>query len=268
MADLQTETQNTMNAAAALDAKIQATKVDSQQAAAQLASVRGQLGHMEANVNGPTTTAPNPVLSQLQQQLSQATVQLQVARQQYTDQHPTVIGLRRQVADLQREIANTPPTVVAQANTMPNPVYQQLSQQAAISQAQIASDAAELSQLQAQHAAMTPKLRALPAKATRLLELQRQAKLATDVLNALQQKLNEASISKTTALSDVTITSPAVATEATSKPNRLLNIILGALLSVVLGAVVTILMFLLVGLARGVATDAPAAHARDADRPG
>lgn len=243
MADLQTETQNTMNAAAALDAKIQSTKVERQQAAAQLASVNGQLGHMESNVNGPTTTAPNPVLSQLQQQLSQASVQLQVARQQYTDQHPTVIALQRQVRDLQREIANMPATVVAQANTMPNPVYQQLSQQAALSQAQIASDAAELSQLEAQHAAMTPKLRALPAKATQLLELQREAKLSEDVLNALQQKLNEASISKTTALSDVTITAPAVAAEATSKPNRLLNIALGAVLSLVLGAVVTLLFF-------------------------
>jgi capsular exopolysaccharide synthesis family protein len=243
MADLQTETQNTMNAAAALDTKIQATQVDRQQAAAQLASVNGQLGHMESTVNGPTSTAPNPVLSQLQQQLAQVTVQLQTAEQQYTDQHPTVIGLKRQQAEMQKQIANTPQTVVAQVNTMPNPVYVQLSQQAAVSQAQVASDNAELAQLNAQHTAMRPQLRSLPAKATRLLELQRQAKLSEDVLSALQQKLNEASISKTTALSDVTITAPANAAEATSKPNRLVNILVGALLSVVLGAVVSLLMF-------------------------
>ena len=243
MADLQTQTQNTMNAAATLDAKIQSTIVDRQQAAAQLSSVHGQLSHMESTVNGATSTAPNPVLAQLQQQLAQVTVQLQVAEQQYTDQHPTVIGLKRQEAQLQRQIANTPQTVVAQANTMPNPVYVQLSQQAAVSQAQVAADNAELTQLNAQHIAMRPRLRALPAKATRLLELQRQAKLSEDVLSALQQKLNEASISKTTALSDVTITAPANAAEATSKPNRIVNIVVGALMSVILGAVVTLLLF-------------------------
>ena len=144
MADLQTQTQNTMNAAAALDAKISATEVDREQAAAQLASVATQLGHVGPTVAGQTTVAPNPVLGQLQQQLSQVTVQLQVAQQQYTDQHPTVIGLRRQQSELQREIAHTPATIVSQASTMPNPVFVQLDQQAAISRAQVASDAAEL----------------------------------------------------------------------------------------------------------------------------
>lgn len=243
MADLQTQTQNTMNAAAALDAKIAATQVDQQQAAAQLGSVSAQLGSVGPTVSGETSVAPNPVLSQLQQQLSQVTVQLQVAQQQYTDQHPTVIGLKRQATELRRQIAHTAATVVSQANTMPNPVFVQLSQQAAISRAQVASDAAELAQLNHQHAVMKPQLSALPGKATRLLELQREAKLSEDVLTALQQKLNDASISKATAISDVTITSPALPTEASVRPNRLLNLVIGALASVALGLIVTLLLF-------------------------
>ncbi|HEY5339861.1 MAG TPA: polysaccharide biosynthesis tyrosine autokinase, partial [Candidatus Aquilonibacter sp.] len=243
MADLQTTTQNSMNASAALDAKIKATEVDRQQTAAQLASVNGQLRTVGPTVSGQTSVAPNPVLGQLQQQLAQVTVQLQVAAQQYTDKHPTVIGLRRQEAELQRQIAHTAATVVAQANTMPNPVFVQLSQQAAVSSAQLASDTASLAQLNKQFEAMKPQLQALPAKATRLLDLQRQAKLAEDVQGALQQKLNEANISKTTALSDVTITAPANASEAAVRPNRMLNLIVGALVSVVLGIVVTLLIF-------------------------
>jgi uncharacterized protein involved in exopolysaccharide biosynthesis len=243
MADLQTQTQNTMNAAAALDAKISATQVDQRQAQAQLASLTSQLGNVGPTVNGQTSVSPNPVLAQLQQQLATATVQLQVAEQQYTDQHPTVIGLKSQVAELQREIARTPPTVVAQANTMPNPVFQQINGQAAVARAQIASDAAELSQLNHQKSDMQPQLSALPGKATQLLELQRQAKLAEDVLTALQQKLNDASISKTTALSDVTITAPANPLEATVKPNRMLDLIIGVFLSLIVGAVVTLLIF-------------------------
>ncbi len=243
MADLQTQTQNTMNAAAALDAKVNQTQVDREQAQAQLGSVSGQLGHVGPNVAGGTSVAPNPVLGQLQQQLSTVTVQLQVAQQEYTDQHPTVIGLKRQQSELQRQIAQTPATVVSQANTMPNPVFVQLNQQAAVSRAQVAADDAELAQLHQQQAAMRPQVNALPAKATRLLELQRRAKLAEDVLTALQQKLNEANISKATALSDVTVTAPAVAAEATSRPNRILNLLVGVLVSLVLGAVVSLLIF-------------------------
>jgi polysaccharide biosynthesis transport protein len=243
MADLQTQTQNVMNAAAALDAKINSTEVDRRQAAAQLGSVTSQLNRVGPTVNGQTSVAPNPVLSQLQQQLAQVTVQLQVAQQQYTDQHPTVIGLKRQQAELQRELSHTAATVVAQANTMPNPVFVQLDQQAATSRALIASDSAQLDQLNRQRSAMKPQLASLPGKATQLLGLQRNAKLAEDVVMALQQKLNEANISKTTALSDVTITSPASPNEAGMRPNVMLNLVVGAFVSAVLGVVVTLLIY-------------------------
>jgi capsular exopolysaccharide synthesis family protein len=68
-----------------------------------------------------------------------------------------------------------------------------------------------------------------------LFELQRDAKMADDVLAALQQKRNEASISKATALSDVTITAPASAGDAEVRPNRVLNIIVGFIMSIVVG---------------------------------
>jgi capsular exopolysaccharide synthesis family protein len=243
LADLQTQTQNTMNMASQLDSKINQAQVDRDTAQAQLSSINSQLAHIGPTVNGQTSVAPNPVLAQLQQQLSQVSVQLQVAQQQYTDQHPTVIGLKRQEAEIRRELARTPATVVSQANTVQNPVFVQLNQQAAIARAQVASNDASLAQLRKQQASMKPLLSALPAKATRLLELQRQAKLAEDVLTALQQKLNEANISKTTALSDVTITAPAAASEASKRPNVMLNLIVGVVVSLVLAAVVTLLTF-------------------------
>ncbi len=244
MADLQTQTQNVMNAAAGLEAKINATEVDRGQATAQLASITAQLNHIGPTVAGQTEVQPNPVLSQLQQQLAQAKVQLQVAEQQYTDQHPTVIGLKRQQAELQHEIAQSPATIVAQAETMPNPLYVQLTQQAAALRAQIASDSAQMAQLNRQRGDMRPQLASLPGKATSLLGLQRDAKLAEDVVTALRQKLNDANIGKATALSDVTVTSPASANDASQRPDLKLNIVLGAFSSLVLGIIVTLLVFM------------------------
>jgi succinoglycan biosynthesis transport protein ExoP len=242
LADVQTQTTNTLNASAAIDSKIATAQVDRQQAKAQLAVVQGELGHVGPTTGGQTSVAPNPVLGGLQTQLAQATVQLQVAQQQYTDEHPSVIALKRQVSELRRQMASTPETVVAQANTMPNPLYQSLSQQAAQLQAQVASDDAQLGQLQAQHAGMTPQIASLPAKASRFVELQRNAKMSEDVLTALQQKLNDANISKATALGDVTITQPASASNAEVRPSRVLNLIVGLIVSLAVAAIATLLL--------------------------
>ncbi len=242
LADVQTQTQNTVNAAATVEAKLGTVSVDRRQAQAQLGSVTGQLATIKPTINGNTSVGPNPVYAALQQQFAQASVQLQVAQQQYTDEHPTVVGLKHTVTELRRELGSTPTSIVAVANTIPNPVYQQLSQQGATLRAQIAADGAQSAELERQHVALGPQIAALPAKATRMLELQRNAKMADDVLAALQQKRNQASISKTTAMSDVTITAPALANEAAVRPNRVLNLVVGLFVSLVLGAVAALLV--------------------------
>lgn len=241
LADIQTQTQSTIQAAAGIDSKINTTQLDRRQAAAQLSSVTAQLAKTPATIGGGGSTAPNPVLGQLQQQLAQVNVQLQTAQQQYTEQHPTVINLRNQRSELQSEIARTPPTIISQANTISNPLYQQLMQQSANLRGQVAADDAQLGTLHSQQAAIRPQISALPAQAARLFELQREAKMSQDVLTALQQKLNEASISKTTALSDVTITQPASARDAAIHPDRKTNLVIGFVLSLAIALVVTLL---------------------------
>ena len=58
----------------------------------------------------------------------------------------------------------------------------------------------------------------------RWLSLQRQKKLAEDMYNALQQKYNDASIARSTGISDVTITEPASAALATKTPRLGVNL--------------------------------------------
>ena len=234
IADITAQTQSTIAALAALDAKIGGAKADGQQASAELASARAELASTPATISGGQTVAQNPVLGQLQTQLSQVDVQLQTALQQYTEKHPTVIALRNQEAQVRREIAQQQATIVANTNTVPNPVYQQLQQQVAQFTTQIASDKAQVSALGKQEDEMNPQLAGLPAQAATLANLQRNAKSAEDIFSALQQKFNNATIAKDTALSDVTITQPANARLASVSPNLLLNLLLGAILGAVL----------------------------------
>lgn len=235
IADVSTQTTNTVNAAAAIDAKINQTELDQQQASAQISTLSSQLKTMSPTSSNGQSLSPNPVLAQLQGQLAQLQVQLHTAQQQYTDQHPTVVNLKNQIADTQQAISRQPQTVVANANTIANPVYQQLTQQLAIARAQIAGDKAQLGQLQSQRKGIDPLLAALPSQTAALANLQRQEKLAEEVYTALQQKYNDATVTKTTALSDVTITQPATAGDAIVNPNVRLNLLIGAILALILG---------------------------------
>ncbi|HZZ00187.1 MAG TPA: polysaccharide biosynthesis tyrosine autokinase [Candidatus Baltobacteraceae bacterium] len=237
IADINAQTQSLITALSTLDAKVGQVQADRQQAQAELSSAQAQLKSTPATITGGETVAQNPVLGQLQSQLSQIDVQLQTALQQYTEKHPTVIALRNQEAQVKREIAQQQSTIVANTNTVPNPVYQQIQQQDEQYATQIASDNAQLVALKTQQTQMNPQLAGLPAQTATLANLQRNAKSAEDVYTALQGKYNNAQIARDTALSDVTITQPADPRLADKKPNLLVNLLLG----IGLGAILAIL---------------------------
>ncbi len=214
--------------------KFAQTQVDQQQAQAQLNSVSAQMGTMSPTINGGSNIVQNPVTSQLQTQLAQVEVQLETARKQFTDQHPTVQALKEQKAQLEREIGSQAPTVVAGNNIVPNPVYQQLSQQAAALRSQIAGDQAQLRTLQAELGQTNGANKSLPAATAQLANLRRDAKMAEAVYTALQQKYSEAVVAQTTALSDISIIQPASASNTAVTPNWSLNFLLGLILGLVL----------------------------------
>jgi len=234
IADLDTETQSEVNAAAGIQAKINATQLDRQQALAQVATLTAQLRSIKPATNNGQSVTENPVLPQLRTQLADLQVQLHSAQEQYTDQHPEVIALKQKIGALQRQIARTPPTVVAATNTISNPVYTQLTQQLELAKATANGDEAQLATLAQQQARIGPQLASLPQNAARLAELKRQAKLSEDVYNALQQKYNDATVSRTSGVSDVTVTQPALAELAQKSPKLGLNLLIAIIVGLML----------------------------------
>lgn len=235
IADLTTQTTTTLGAAANIDAKINSIQLEKQQSDAQVASLSAQLAAMKPTSGGGSSVAQNPVIPQLRGQLAQLKIQLGSAQEQFTDSHPTVINLKQQIADLNAELKRQPPTIVASTNTIANPVYQQLSQQLGVARATSASDSAQLGQLAQQRAQINPQLASLPAQAARLAELKRSQKLAEDVYNALQQKYNDATVSRTTGMSDVTITQPALPELASKTPRLSMNLMVATIVGLLLG---------------------------------
>jgi polysaccharide biosynthesis transport protein len=235
IANIDIQTQSMIQNMAALDSKIGQVQADRQQAQAQLGSAQSQLKGMKSTITGNTTTSQNPVVAQLEQQLTQTNIQLQQAEQQYTDQYPGVIALKDQKARIEQMIDRQKQTVVSNQSEVPNPVHQQLDQQAANDRAQIAADAAQITELQRQRTAMVPQLSALPTQTAQLADLQRDAKAAEDVYSALQQKNVDAQVASETALSDVTITQPASPHDAAVRPSLILNFLISLVLGAALG---------------------------------
>jgi len=232
--DLPAQTTSLIATQATLDAKAQTTELEGRQAAASLETVMAELAATPKTVVGQQNIAANPVSATLATQIATLQSQLTAARAQYTDDYPTVIQLRSQLAEAQRELKGQPSQVLAGTNTIPNPLYQQLAQQAAQLQATVNASQAQMDTLARQQADARPALARLPEQARRITDLQRNAKSAQDVFDALQRKYQDATISKTTAISDVSITQVADPLSATKTPNLTLNLLLGIVVGLAL----------------------------------
>ncbi len=235
IADLPQQTNAVLGSLAALDVKASTTKVDLEQASAQLAVVHGELAQTSPLTAGGEQVAANPIDTQLRAQLATVDVQLKTARQQYTDDYPSVKALIAQERELLRAIATTSSTTVASNSTIANPLYATLSQQAATLTAQIAADRAQRREIERQRAALRPAIEALPTQAAALGRLTREAKVDQETFDALQRKYGEAKIAAATTLSDVTIVTPADPANAETHPNVIINLGVGIVLALFLG---------------------------------
>ena len=164
---------------------------------------------------------------------TQDEVQLKTLLQQYTPAYPSVKALRTQIAEVDRQIQRTSQMVVASRSTTSNPIYEQLRELGAGYRTTAQSADAQIAELNGERAQLAPSLGALPAQTYRIEQLESRAKLAEDVFNEMKRKYAEASVAKTTGLSDVSVVAPAIAELATRSPNMMLNFALACLLGLI-----------------------------------
>lgn len=240
--DASGHTRDVVSKATELESRIQAVNLDRREAAALLGNANNQLAALPPTVNNAQQMSVNPVVADLQAKLENVNVQLSTAQQQYTDQHPLVTSLRKQRDALIAQIARQPGTINSGNVLAPNPVYQALEQQATQYKERIDGDAAQLVLLQEERAKMAPQLRQLPQQSMQLATLQERAKLASDVYNALEQKYNDATIAKTTAISDISIVQPAVPELAMVRPSLRINLAVAFIVGLILAAIVVFIL--------------------------
>jgi len=233
--DVSDHTKDIVARDSAVQERIETLTLDLQGAQTLYNNLHGELGTMPA--------ATNPVEGGLKQRLAEVEAQLAIARKQYTEQHPAVIALIQQEDALRNQIALQPSEERSgEAVVNPNPVYQTLSQEEAADRARIQGDTENLAQLQTVHKSLAATMKQLPEKGMMLTQLQQRAKLATDVYQALQQKYTDATIARTTAISDVSIIQPASADAAVLSPNLKLNLMVAPLIGMLIASIVVFIL--------------------------
>ena len=127
-------------------------------ASAQLSSLRGQLATIPKiiYIDGPGPlvlgTANTPAGGSLFQQLAGAKQALVDLKSRYTDDHPDVIALKRQIAQLQTELSAAPASGSGAqgsgSQSIPNPVYTQTQSKLSDAQTNVALQAQKLAEAQ------------------------------------------------------------------------------------------------------------------------
>lgn len=247
LTDATTQSTSAATALDALDEKIAQTQVDDRQAQAQLAAIQSELGSTPSLIPGQVISAPNPVVEQLRQQLSDAEVQLADNAQRFTDEAPIMMQLHRRIDDLQQRISSLPASIQQSDMAEANTVAIQLRQQAALLSSQIQADGAATKTMVTQRTTMLQQMRQLPGATTTLAMLQRRAKLAQDAYYALLQKYEELTVAKSTALSALTVTQPASADTAAASPSLKMGLIAVVLLALAAAFIVVLALDLAEG---------------------
>lgn len=235
IADPTQQTQPLLQRVRADESTLRDLQDDRAQSQARLSSALAQIAALPPTIAGQQATDVNPASTALRQQLAETEMQLATARRRYTDQNPALVALEQQRDELQRQIAAEPVTVAGQTIAIPNPVAQQLSQEAATLRSHIQGDIAQIAELQRRHEALAPAIAAIPAQTTQLGLLQERANRASDIYKALAQKYDDAVVASNSAVSDVTVVQAAEADSVTVSPNIVFNVIASIVLGLIFG---------------------------------
>ncbi len=231
LADANAQTTSILAAISDVQSKERVAEAERVQAQGQLSSLVGTIGDAPSKINAGTVVSRSSARDQIEQQLSQQQIQLGLLQQQFTDKYPEVVSTQKQIASLNAALAKTPVTELTSRNVEPNPLSAALANQAATLRSQITGSLGELGVLRSQEAALRDQVRDFPAQATDLLALQRQAKSAEDIYNALQTNYFTAVVAKSMAVSDLSVIQEADPTLAKVRPPRPLLLIAVAVIA-------------------------------------
>ena len=201
----------------------------------KLKELKRQLDEQAKTVISSRTITANPVVQQLQNQLSNLEVQLAGMKEKYSQNSPLVTDMEIQIRQIKNEINQKVAEIVGSKVSSVNPIYQSLlSQQVTLESNLIAMETKRkiLTGVIAQYEA---KLEKLPEKEMQLARLERSVRAAENIYLTLLDSYQQARISEAMELGDIKIIDQALIPKNPIKPRKTLNFAIGGVLGLMLG---------------------------------
>ncbi len=183
-----------------------------------------------------TTVARNPVVAQLEADLT--TLELERAGMAATRglEHPEVKRLDQRIAQAREELSRAVSTVVESEVQGLNPVYADLASSLASAEATARASQARQAALQSLLADQQRRMAAMPKIQTELARLERDAQITAQVYERLSQQCHELRIQEAMVTPSVEVVTEATPPLRPARPNAMVNLAIGLLLGLLFAA--------------------------------
>ena len=177
-----------------------------------------------------------------QGKLAYLTSQLMTLQAKYTDNYPEVIKVKHEIEELKRQMAqgkSSKPESSGYETSAMNPIYQQLREELARTDADVDSLKARIGELSRQQGKMDALLGQMPKEQEEWSKLQRDKNVFQKIYDELLTKLENAKVSKDLQVTNKSgafrVVDPAILPQLPIKPNRVAMILLGILAGILSG---------------------------------
>ncbi|MGE5587645.1 MAG: GumC family protein [Clostridia bacterium] len=225
-----TETKAQIDKIAEIEKELAAAQVELGAAVAERREIERSLQSADPTLVTSTTLVNNPLVQQYRIRLSDLETELAGARERYTDNHPTVIGLKAQITDVKAKIGQEVDNVIGSQTRSLNPIYQELRTQLVENEYRVVGLEAKQAALRGMLLEAEAKLAALPDKEVDVARLMREQRVDEEIYVMLRSKYEEMRITEAMNVSDVYVIDGATVPETPTKPRKLLNTAIAAFL--------------------------------------
>jgi succinoglycan biosynthesis transport protein ExoP len=220
-----------------VDAKINDAALAGREAQQEAALVEKEAASARNSVVASRVYGPSTELTQLRSQLASVNDQRNAALGKYRADHPQLQQLTREAERIEAQIKKSPAQSLESEHVVDSGLTDTLTKERAGFLEVAASADVRLSDLHRQRERLLGQFLSIPERAERYANLKRDAALAADLLTALERKRDGGVVAQTSAVGDVSVVAPAVASDAAVKPDLHTNLqsafIVGAALAVI-----------------------------------
>lgn len=164
------------------------------------------------------------------------------ALEQYTENHPTVIGLRAQIAEVSDKLAKEVERIVGSETMTLNPIYQDLTRGLVSAQAAIVGLQAKMEALMNSRNAIEAELASIPEKEIAIARLERNRRVNEEIYVMLRSKYEEMRISEAMKVSGIHVVDEAIIPTVPVKPRKLLNTAIAGILGFFVAVGITFIL--------------------------